>query len=48
MGFTVGPHLRLPSPHLQLTPEVVPQVASVVLKILIAVLVLAGTIFAAG
>jgi hypothetical protein len=33
---------------MHLTPEVVPQVASVVLKIAIAVLVLASTIFAAG
>jgi hypothetical protein len=47
-GFTMGPHVRLPSPHLQLSPEVVPRVASVVLKFVIAVLVLASTIFAAG
>jgi hypothetical protein len=44
----MGPHLRLPSPHLQLSPEVVPRVASFVLKFVIAVLVLASTVFAAG
>jgi hypothetical protein len=42
----MSPHHRLSSPHLN--PEVVPRVASVVLKFIIAVLVLSSTIFAAG
>src|SRR5215469_7431718 len=41
-------HLRLPSPHVLVGPEVVPQVARVVLKVVIALLVLSSTIFAAG
>lgn len=44
----MGLHLRLPPSHLHFSPEVVPRVASVVLKFVIGLLVLSSTIFAAG